>query len=372
MSLQSPFKVQRFILFVSLSFFLTACSFFTEREQNSFTVAKVSYLGTVWNKGQENASVISQDGGFSFIVPGGSLWYFGDTFLGQRLPDNKYDTKGGLSCSLAFLDKKDFNAPLPPRLKYFTDGTGLAEQAIEYLPNENPDKIRLWPLSGIYLNGKYYCFYSYIEKTGNGTWDFKQTGSGLAESDKPITSYKRVLKNGDFHFPIAPSALVLEGDYLYCYSIGINGRDVYLSRVRPTEIENPEAYYFYSDNGNFTRNNEKTVFLSDIYGQLSIAWNEYLKLYVMAQSSDFFHPREIRFRTSPAPIGPWSEPFASIKVPEQAQNGQVDLIYCSYFHPELFRENGKIMVLTYSIYMKSRWFDINNEMIEFEIIKSAK
>lgn len=361
----------RNFLFIALLLAFPGCSFTSNKTDALFTIKKVDFIGSEWNdEGREKASVISQDGGYSNKVPNGSLWWFGDTFLGRQLPDGKFDSKGAVSCTLAFLDEKAIFEKEPASLTYFTDKGEMAAQAIEYLENEAPGKISLWPLAAICLNGKYYVYYSYIEKTGSGTWDFKQTGSGLAVSDKPLSQYKRVLNNGDFRFPVSPAELILSNGWLYCYSIGENGKGVYLSRVKSEEIENPDAYYFYSGNNRFSINKkDETLFLPDVYGQLSIAYNKYLDKYVMATSSDFNTPRKINIRTSLTPLGPWSESVASIEVPEFTQNGEVNLVYCSFFHPELFKENGRIMVITYSIYLNSRWFNINNEMIEVEIEK---
>ena len=36
-------------------------------------------------------------------------------------------------------------------------------------------------------------------------------------------------------------------------------------------------------------------------------------------------------------------------------------------HPELFRENGRVMNLTYSLSLKDAGFDANGEMVEIEV-----
>ena len=89
----------------------------------------------------------------------------------------------------------------------------------------------------------------------------------------------------------------------------------------------------------------------------------------MASSSDFDHPREIRFLVADAPYGPWSPPVARIEVPENRQGKRVEMVYCAYLHPELFRENGRVMNLTYSLGLKDAGFDANCEMVEVELKK---
>ena len=89
----------------------------------------------------------------------------------------------------------------------------------------------------------------------------------------------------------------------------------------------------------------------------------------MASSSDFDHPREIRFHVADAPYGPWSPPVARIEVPEYRQGKRVELVYCAYLHPELFRENGHVMNLTYTPSLQNAGFDINCEMVEIEVVR---
>ncbi len=336
-----------------------------------FHVGRHSFLGCVWNKGHAEASVISQDGGYSYAVPGGSLWWFGDTFKGSRDHEGKPSFHGGaVSCALAFLEDK--NRQKPPVLKYLSGNEGTVAQAITFLSEESWDHHRIWPGAGIYMNGKSYIYYALI-KVGKGTWDFQHMGSGLAYSEKPVTAHKRIQTHEDWRFPVHPIAIVQADDWLYLFEVwnrrGKQG--VWLSRVRPERLEDPRAYEFYSGMGPvFSRQKDQQVLLlENVYGQVSIVWNEYLKRYVLASSSDFSRPREIRFYTASNPLGPWSKATATITVPEYLQNKKVELVYCSYFHPEYFRNNGQVMNLTFSLHLQNSGFDSNNEMLDVEIQK---
>ena len=298
------------------------CSAPGSKRCGSFDVVRSRFLGSVWNQGHAEASIISQDGGYSYNVPGGSLWWFGDT------------------------------------------------------PEESWDLHRIWPLGGIYVNGKSYIYYSLIELTGKGTWNFRSVGSGLACSAQPLSLHKRIQTPEGWRFPVKPSAIVTTDDWIYLFDVEKRGgqQGVWLSRVRPGEIENPNDYQFYCGPGpTFSRDKNKQILLLEkIYGQVSIIWNEHLKKYVLASSSDFSRPREIRFHTANEPFGPWSKAVASITVPEYRQGKKVELVYCSYFHPELFRENGRIMNLTFSLHLEDAGFDANNEMVEVEVKSCRK
>ncbi len=367
MSLCKKYKVFILLLFSLLSIFLLSCV--TQHNNDKlpqYEIDNVIFLGNVWGIGQKQSNVISQDGGYSNTISNGSLWWFGDTFLGKNIGVDKFDVIGNVSCALGFLPKNEFESDFPPKLQYLCNEQGTATQAIEYLSGESPDKIRLWPLSSIALNNKYYVYYSYIEKTGNGSWDFKTLGSGLAVSDIAFAQYKRIVKDNNFLYPVSPVALIEADGWLYCYSIGKNGKGLTLSRVKPSEIEEKNAYEYYAYGDDFTKDRDRQVqILDDVYGQVSIAYIECLNSYIMASSSNFFVPREIQFFISKSPIGPWKKINAKLKVPEYTQVGKIELVYCAYFHSEFFKENGKVLNITYSVMLKDRWFNVNNEMVEF-------
>ena len=132
--------------------------------------------------------------------------------------------------------------------------------------------------------------------------------------------------------------------------------------------ENPDNYQFYCGQGSSfdLDKNKEVLFLQNIYGQVSVIWNEYLNKYILASSSDFLHPRKIRFYSAENPFGPWKQACA-ITVPKYRQSKKVKLVYCSYFHPELFRDNGRIMNLTFSLLLEDAGFNVNNEMVEVEV-----
>ena len=221
------------------------------------------------------------------------------------------------------------------------------------------------------MNGRYYLFYSLIEIFGNGAWDFRSVGSGLARSSVALGSYKRLQLQGNWRFPVEPSCIIEADGWLYLYQVGeAHGKQgALLARVRPDKIEDPEAYEFYTGPGSqfSLQKDAESVLVKNVPGQVSVAWNPYLGKYVMASSSDFSHPRQIRFLVADEPYGPWSNPVASIEVPAQRQGKMVDLVYCTYLHPELFRENSQVMNLTFSLGLKNAGFDNNCEMVEIRL-----
>jgi len=78
--------------------------------------------------------------------------------------------------------------------------------------------------------------------------------------------------------------------------------------------------------------------------QVSIKWNEYLQSFV---TTSIGSNGDIYFYTAPKPWGPWSWPVLVHSIPvEKLMEGWA---YCIYLHPELFRENGRIMAFTYCL-----------------------
>jgi hypothetical protein len=362
-------------LFIALGMtaILAGCSPASTAEQqtvSTFDIVQTRFFGSFWDESYARASIVSQDGGESFVVPGGAIWAFGDTFKGSRSADGTPHFAGGaFAPAIAFLADKATR--YPPAFNFLVSSNG-GVSALDFLPEERPtDRYRLWPLGGIHLNGQCYLFYSLIEVFGHGSWDFRGVGSGLARSKLPLGHYERLRPHGNWRFPVDPTQVIEADGWLYLFGIeefkGAQG--VALARVRPEKIEEPDAYEFYTGPGpEFSpRKEAATVLVKNVPGQVAVAWNPYLEKYVMASSSDFDHPREIRFLVADAPYGPWSPPVARIEVPENRQGKPVEMVYCTYLHPELFKENGRVMNLTYSLGLKDAGFDANCEMVEVEL-----
>lgn len=259
----------------------------------------------------------------------------------------------------------------PPSFEYLVSSNGDAVSPFEYFPGEPKDRFRIWPLGGTYLHGQHYLFYSLIEIFGKGQWDFRGAGSGLGRSTRALGPYERLQPGGDWRFPVEPTQVMEAEGWIYLYGIRkISGKQgAVLARVRAENIENPKAYEFYTGSGpEFSAKKESvSVLVKNVPGQVSVAWNPCLKKYVMASSSDFSHPCEIRLLVADRPYGPWRLQAAKVEVPANRQGKRVEGVYCSYLHPELFRENGRVMILTYSLGLHDAGFDANCEMVEIEL-----
>ena len=81
--------------------------------------------------------------------------------------------------------------------------------------------------------------------------------------------------------------------------------------------------------------------------ELSVSYNAYLGQYLAVHS--FLLSGEIVGRTAPQPWGPWSEPVTLWKVQARREKPlpYPPLMYAGKEHPELSREGGRILYLTY-------------------------
>ena len=326
-------------------------------------VARVEFGGSIWTEGQRRASVLFQDGGQSLPVAGGALWAFGDTFYGATATNatpQLSQCKGAQSTTIAFLPAGQTN--LPPTLEYFTDSNGVVANPFEYLPDEDLKHHRIWPGDGISIGSRIYLSYSVIVVTDEpGPWNFHGIGAGLAVAETPLGRFVRLRPDGRWRFPVVPAQILREGDRLYLPEISEAPKGLILARVNAPEIENPAAYEFFTGQGWSTNRADVKVILREAYGQVSVMWVPALQRYLMATSSDFFHPHEIQFRQAKQIEGPWSAP-ARIPVPEMPGK-KTSLIYCIFLHPELSDDQSLRFVVTFCRMLTGDWELSNPEWV---------
>ena len=349
-------KLQRGLLYLCLA--LTGCA-----SQPVLHVQHVDFGGSIWSANQRQAGVIFQDWAQSTTLPGGSIWTFGDTFIGQpqpgRPPQNPQIT-GMIGNTIAFLPAGETN--LPPRLIYFTNALGMATTPLTIFPEEPAATNRIWPLGGISIGSRGYLFYSMIEMTdGTAPWNFRGTGAGLAVSDQPMQHFTRLRPDGRWQFPVEPVQVIREGIWLYLYEISACPKGLILARVPVAKIENPKAYVFLTGQGWSTNRAQAKVILREAYGQVSVVWNARWSRYLMATSSDFSHPQEIQLREAARPEGPWSPPLR-IAIPEMPGK-KTSLIYCAFLHPELSDDQALRYVATYCRTLAGDWELTNPEWL---------
>lgn len=347
-------------IFLWVGFLLSGCS-------TAPRMVKVEFHGSIWSQGQQQAGVLFQDGAQSIPVNGGTLWLFGDTFFGKppvSAPPDLSESQGACGTTIAFMEAGRTN--LPPHLNYFLNASGAVTNPLSLFRDETPERFRIWPLGGIGIGPNVYLYYSMIEKTaGPGPWNFRGVGGGLAVAEGPLQPFKRLRPGGNWRFPVEPIQVLHEGRTLYLFEISSRPKGLILARVAEEQVENPAAYEFLDGDQWTTNRAAAKVVLREAYGQVSVVWSPALRCYLMATSSDFFHPLEIQLRTARRPEGPWSPPLR-IAVPD-LPGETTTLVYGTFLHPELSCESSPHFIATFCRTLKGEWKLSNPEWVTFTL-----
>lgn len=321
-----------------------------------------------WTAAAERAHVLYQDGGMSIAMPDGStLWTFGDTFLGQgKNKDGTPKFEGGVSSTGCRVHV----TPKGPTVEYLTNAKGIADFLLPLAGSETWTRHRVWPAGGITADGTTYLYFIRVVINGQNVFGFDDDGVGLARAKNGTAIFERlVMPKSDPPIPVLPVCVLADNGSLYLYSIEKTGAfdsRVILARVLATEADRPGSYRFWSGGNSFsTSKNEAATLVADVWGQTSVAWNRYLKHYVMLHVGGIFHePRTVFLRTSETLYGPWSSPTAVFSLPGKLGKDFSGLIYCAYLHPELFRDDGRVMAFSYCTQQKEL---TNPHLVEIEL-----
>lgn len=341
-------------------------------------IAAVTFLPEIAGAGAREAAVLYQDGALATPVVGGTLWTFGDTFLGTRQADGAPAYSGNRSNTLAFLPEGERS--FPPRLQYLRGSDGVAVAPLSLLAGEDAERRRLWPLAGVQLGARTYMYYGLIDVTGPGPWGFKPVGTGLAVAESAFGQYERLVgRSGGW--PIDPTAIEVASPWLYLYAPRrFWGEQTFRSgllvaRVPAAAIELPEAYEFFGgcDAGGAPRwvaTVEAAVpAAEEVWGQASVAWHPAVGAHVLATSSHLGRPRGIQLRIATTPWGPW-QPLGPgdgwLEVPERAGE-HTQLVYCTMLHPELDEPGGATVTLTFCRMLQREWAFTNPEVVRIEL-----
>lgn len=312
---------------------------------------------SAFEEAMDKAAILSQNGGNPIAFPGGALIAYGDTFLGRKTEiDGSVEFLGAVTNALMKLERKDGTV----RYEYLTDSKGAAREFLPLRSTEAWTRYRLWPGGGAQVNGHFYVFYELIDQQApKGSSAGSQIG--LARSTSGWVQWERLALKGKFPFASVPHAVVESKDgNLYAYFLEKRGDSsvVRVARVAAGSIESPSAYQVLAP-----------VLAQDVFGQVSVAWNDYLQSYVMCHAGHAEKdPRAVYIRRSPSPSGPFSEPEPVLRLSDPPSGGGLSgQIYSPYLYPELFRENGRIMTFSYCIMERQG----RPHLHEFEVRKTT-
>jgi len=331
--------------------------------------------------------MIGQDGAFSIPMPNQTLWFFGDTLIGERVPGESLWFPGGqplppesmsgkgtiqyMFCNTGLLVPDNGIKVVLNDYRYILDESGKLKTLIPLLQDEDQDKDRIWCQHGVFIDGKLYLSFIKVRMLPHGFLtgsdddskllpvNFEIIGSGLVAGDPQTWIFKRLLKADDYiwwpkNAPHFGSSIlsVPDDDQLYFYGVLTDSSGVqrcYIARVEMNDIEDYTKYeYLSSTNPEWSKDIQDAVSIfSDAPSEVSVSYNPYLKRYLAVHS--FMTSAKIVGRTALNPWGPWSEPveLCTVNVDDSVKIPYSRLIYAGKEHPELAEDNGKTIYITY-------------------------
>ncbi len=253
-------------------------------------------------------SVIGQDGVCSIDFDDKiTFWTFADTILGNWKNEDKIVSgiikddavfRDMISNSLAWTVKADKENIFNPEFNFISE-KGEVAPFIKNRKNEDPMKHRLWAVDGIRLNNKLYVYYLHMYVPDPDKFlEFETRYVGLAKWEIPDkwqpgdpVDFKRIVNLFENNPPAFGSSVIQRGEYIYTAGHykgeGLNF-PIKIARVKSENIEKSESYTFLKKDGSWTDDiKEAEPFLDDVSGECSIAWNEYLKQYVIIYARVF-------------------------------------------------------------------------------------
>jgi hypothetical protein len=319
--------------------------------------------------------MVGQDGAYS--IPLGDsrvLWYFGDTLIGERPPGSLRD----VFARLAETGQPQGHAPfermptntgllLPAQsgrggltgFRHITDEHDEIRQLVPPGPGDRDEWDRMWCMHGIALGETVYLSYMHIRMlegtVGPFEMGFEVIGTGLAKGTIDAWQFERLLHDGEamwwpYPQPQYSGAILPAGDWLYCY--GVTGHEsgvqqVYLARVRPSDIEDRDRYeYLSGTEPTWSPDVRDAVPLFDgPPNELSVSYNDYLGSYLAVHSQGTTGAQVAR--TAPQPWGPWSERTTLWMVEATPDKKYPVAAYAGKEHPSLAEDGGRVIYFTY-------------------------
>jgi hypothetical protein len=320
-------------------------------------VSSVNKLGSQFL--ENRVGITGMDGATStLLLSGESLWVFGDTVEGPFESIRKLDLKGLRSSTAAVVRRQDASHGIK-QFRFLADETGRRpRQIVPFETDENPAINRIWPMHGIMVGQRVYLFYHRITllKGVDVFVNFQLDGMGIARADVGELNFTRLsAPDGTCLFwkgqePTFGVYVVHADEYVYLWGSLATG--MHLARTRPSSLEDLANYEYLVEapdlkhpavSPRWSKHFQPTGKLFDsVPNEMSAAYNPHLRKYVVIHS--LHRENKIVMRVAEQLTGPWSEPQVVYR-PDRLAN--TDLIYAAKEHPELARDIGRVMYVTY-------------------------
>lgn len=324
---------------------------------DSSRVSAVRYFGKQF--GENSVGVTGQDCASSIVLPSGeAFWLFGDTIEGpfETIRGLALDDK--LSNTAAIVPQQDVSEGIKT-FQFITQPDGKRpRQIVPFIGDESPAAQRIWPIHGLCSDGQIYVFYHRISLIpGVDVFDnFTLEGMGIARAKIGEWKFERLTApDGGYEFwkgdkPTFGVFVQEQDGVAYVWGSLMTG--MFLARTSPDKIADLASYEYLiaaptttdpQAKSVWSKTFEPTAVLFDsVPNEMSASYNEHLGCYTAIHTR--LRENEIVLRTAPEIVGPWSEAEVIFR-PEKKDASE--LFYAAKEHPELARENGKIIYVTY-------------------------
>ncbi len=329
-----------------------------KRNTPKLQVKEACDLGHLFTK--NDVRMIGQDGAYSIPINAEeSLWFFGDTFVGtldangRRVIENM-PSNSGLICH-----SREVTSGLTD-FSYMTNSKGEIRQLIPHLPDEDPERVHIWGMDAVFLENHVYWYYIRVRIVPERQWPYKfdVEGTGLAKAKYPELVFHRVQHDGSStlwneNAPCFGVAVLHDKKEGLMYIYGSYLKEGYhycaLSRVGEADLCHVSAYeYLVATEPRWSPHLDEAISVMEgMPTEMSVSYNPHLECYLAVHSWET--TGRLVGRTAPHPWGPWSEPITlwnsnvGLRNP-LAYDGPI--VYAGKEHPELSRDNGKIIYLT--------------------------
>lgn len=323
----------------------------------SSRVASVRLLGNQFSNNP--VSVTGQDGATSLLLPSDdALWLFGDTVEGPFESIRGLSLEDKLSNTGALVPPQDASRGIE-KFRFLSTSDGKrARQLIPFVDGEEPAAQRIWPIHGTCVGDDIYVFYHRISLIpGVDVFDnFKLDGMGIARAKVGQLEFERLhAPDGSYEFwkgdqPTYGVFVEQKDGFVYLWGSLMTG--TFLARTRPGSITDPASYEYLVEaptaqdpkrEPRWSSTYAPTASLFDsVPNEMSATYNRHLGCYVAIHT--FLRENQLVMRTAPALTGPWSEAEVVYRPPRIKEN---DLVYAAKEHPELARDDGRIIYVTF-------------------------
>ena len=263
------------------------------------------------------------------LTPTTSLWFFGDTFVGDRGTKLRSESKTMVRNSIGLSRCKTGS---PCEMQYFW------QKATDLKPRSffdtGTDELWYWPLDGFLQDARLsICLLAVRNKPGAGPGDafgFEIVGTKLAtigNAQASPDSWEIAVQDLTDARLWAGVSLVPEGKYLIWYTQVSEGEGKGFMAVMRTpqgKMANPSGSWEYLRNDNrwtvgLAGPDAKKVIDQPI-SEMSVRYHSPIKKWLaISTGPEFPSPRAVA-RTADSPVGPWSAPRTIYEFPEMKRD----------------------------------------------------